>query len=410
MQAALDSISGGGQLYIPIGTYSIATMLTSYSGVTIEGAGQDVTILSYTGASSALALTNLTKCTVRDLALVNTASSTSCLTMQGSTLCTIQSVRLTGSVAPCVGVFVKSGNENIFINVAANLNGQDGFYFDNNANNCTLIGCEAVGNTRAGLYSLGPRQLACYSCAFEGSVAVPQAYGVYITTGTTGTIRTVGLLLSNCYIEGSGTFDVYCITGGGSLYPRGISIKDCYFVKIATLATTAIRIEDIDGIEIDGCTFDDIGGAYTASCVVNNAGSINGVVWGFNTDKSTQAVTTTPGTGITVVAGKTYHDMTKADARAWANVRISTGAIDAAGSRYYQCSVVRNSAGVYTVTLASAMTGLDWCILANCEVDSATAMLCQADLPTSTTSCIVRTYNVAGVPTEARSIRFIVYN
>lgn len=390
--AALLTISGGGILILPYGTITIASPITPYSAVSIRGVGMSTTILNYTGASTAIECANLTKITISDLSVNCTSSATYAINLPGATLCNVTNVIVSGSQ---VGIYVKQANENIFINVSADGCTQDGFYFDFDANNCTLIGCQAVGNTRAGIYTQGPRQLACYSCAFEANLA----YGVYVTATAIGSQRTVGLLLSNCYIEGNATFEVYLIKGAGIIYPRGISIKDCYFVKIAGKATTAIRVEDVEGLEVDGCTFDDVGGQYTYSIIVNNAGTVLGATWGFNTDKST--------TGPLFLRPVT--NLPKVTAKAWGQFTVSGGAI-ATTNLQGVSSVAYISAGLYEVTLASAQDGANYSVVASAENGSiANIFICSPGFLSSTTVFRLTTSSISGVPADARTVSFQVF-
>jgi hypothetical protein len=389
--AALLTISGGGILILPFGTITIASPVTLYGSISIRGAGMSATILSYTGADAGIEVANFAKVSISDLTVSCTSSATNAINMPGATLCNLTNVIVGGSV---VGIYVKQGNENIFVNVSANGCTQDGFYFDFDANNCTLIGCQAVGNTRAGIYTQGPRQLACYSCAFEAN-----GYGAYVSATATGSQRTVGLLLSNCYIEGNATYEVYSIKGGGAIYPRGISIKDCYFVKIAAKATTAIRIEDVDGLEVDGCTFDDVGGAYTYAIVVNSAGTVSGVTWGFNTDKSTTGT----------VFAKPVTNLPKVTAKAWGQFTVVGGAI-ATTNLQGVYSVTYVSAGTYEVILVSQMPATDYCVVAAAENGATASMfICSPGVPISNTTFRLYTSTISGVIDDARTVSFQVF-
>jgi hypothetical protein len=390
--AALATISGGGILILPFGTITIASSIIPTSSISIRGAGISATILRYTGASTAIELAVLSAVSISDLSITCTASPVNGINMPTATLCNLTNVFVQLAV---VGIYVKQGNENIFINVSANSCTQDGFYFDFDANNCTLIGCQAVGNTRAGIYTQGARQLACYSCAFEANLG----YGVYVSATATGTQRTVGMLLNNCYIEGNTTYEVYLVKGAGIIYPRGISIKDCYFVKIAGKATTAIRVEDVEGLEVDGCTFDDVDGAYTYSMYVNNAGTISGVTYGFNTDKSSTKT----------LFLKPVTNLPKVTAKAWGQFTVSGGAIATTNLQNVN-SVTYVSAGLYEVTLASAQDGTNYCVTASAENSAtATIFICSPGVPISTTVFRLSTANVSGALADARTVSFQVF-
>ena len=389
--AALASISGGGILILPFGTITIASPITPSSSISIRGASMSATILNYTGNNTAIELANLSAVSISDLSVNCTAAAVNAINMPTATLCNLTNVFV--QLAQ-VGIYVKQGNENIFINVSANACTQDGFYFDFDANNCTLIGCQAVGNTRAGIYTQGPRQLACYSCAFEAN-----GYGAYISATPSGIQRTVSMLLSNCYIEGNATYEVYLVKGAGIIYPRGISIKDCYFVFIAGKATTAIRVEDVEGLEVDGCTFDDVGGAYTYSMYVNNAGTVSGVTYGFNTDKSTsKTLFLTPVT-----------NLPKVTAKAWGRFTVAAGAI-ATTNLQNVTSVTYISAGVYEVLLSEQLAGSNYCVVGSAE-NGATAnvFICSPGVPIATNLFRLSTASVSGVLADARTVSFQVF-
>lgn len=388
---ALATISSGGILILPFGTITIASSITPTSSISIRGAGISATIIRYTGASTAIDLANLSAVSISDLSVNCTSAAINAINMPTATLCNLTNVFVQQSQ---VGIYVKQGNENIFINVAANACTQDGFYFDYNANNCTLIGCEAVGNTRAGIYTQGARQLACYSCAFEAN-----GYGAYISATATGTQRTVGLLLNNCYIEGNATYEVYSVKGSGIIYPRGISIKDCYFVCISGKATTAIRIEDVEGLEVDGCTFDDFGAIYTYSIYVNNAGTVSGVTYGFNTDKSS--------TGTLFL--KPVTNLPKVTAKAWGQFTVSGSAI-ATSNLQGVSSVTYVSAGLYEITMASALSGTNYSVTASAENGATSSIfICSPGVPISTTVFRLSTASVSGTLADARTVSFHVF-
>ncbi|NCZ46230.1 MAG: hypothetical protein EBX59_01440 [Betaproteobacteria bacterium] len=392
IQAAITALSGtGGIVYLPKGTYITTAPLVMAAGVSLVGEGMDVTIISYTGASDGIQSTAV-KVGLYNFKMSGSAASVTGISFNGASYSNIKNVRLTGFET---GYAATSCWGNVLEQVYAESCDQDGFWFANNANNHTLISCEGVSNGRAGLYAFGSRQLACYSCAFETNV-----YGVVVTNGASG-VNAKSTLLSNCYIEGNTTAEVLIDdAGGGGPVPRAVSIKDTYFAHITGKAATAIRVNDVDFVEIDGCNFDDEDSAYTNSIVLDGGGTISRVVIGENKDTSASGLQSN---------SNAYQSNSQATAKAWGRFTVSGGAI-ATTNLYNIASVTYIGTGVYEVTLRSAMSGTNYGIVANAENGSSVvALLCSPGVPSSTTVFRIYTASNASTSAEARTVSFWVF-
>lgn len=395
IQDAIDSLSSGGKLYFPKGTYRINTGLTMKSAVSLVGDGMDSTVIRYYGSGTALDADGTSgdpfvKIGIHDLALYDNGTGVNGLFMDYCHYSTFRNLRIHGFT---VGVAVSNSWNDEFDFVLAESNSQDGFNLSTtNANALTLIGCQAVSNGRAGLYSSGGRAVACYGCTFEANTS----YGVYLDGGASS--RPLNHVFHGCYFEGNGIFEFYSDTATAYV-PYGTMIRDCYFEFIAAKAATAIRLVDAQVISIEGCTFDNQGGNYTNSLYMAAGGTLTGIRWGNNSDSSTSGV----------YSEVYYKNDEKLQSRAWGRFTVSGAAI--ATQNCFGASVGYVGTGIYEVTLTNAQSGTDYGVVATAENGASyNALLCSVAPSTSTTVFRIATASGSTSPAEARTVSFAVFS
>jgi len=392
---ALDQTGFGGIVFLPWGDYKCNTGLSLPNLVRLVGEGMDSSNLRYEGNGSAITLPgsvgdNVVKAGLKNLSVYGNNSSQYGINAQYSTDCVFENIRLYNHN---IGLLLNWSYNNMLYFVKSDNCRQDGFYFSDEANANTMVGCMGVENARAGLFMHGGRANEAVNCTWEAN----DQYGIYLLGDTDAIYRPKSLLVSNCYIEGNGTVEVFCDKTGTDA-PLGISIKDTYFCALTGKATQAIRVENCEGFEIDGCTFDDQGVPYAYSLYVPAGGLVTNLTWGFNTDRST---------------GKVYSDLPIRNlikSTAQATAQFSGKSSVTINSSYNIVSIVRNSAGNYTVTLQNAMPTMYFSVSANAEDNSSgTPSLTCGIVPVSTSQFLLSVTNAAGTPTDGRNVSVIVF-
>lgn len=91
-------------------------------------------------------------------------------------------------------------------------------------------------------------------------------------------------------------------------------------------------------------------------------------------------------------------------ARAWAVFDGTTAVVAASGN---VTGIVRNSAGVYTVTLTTAMSDANYAIVATCT-QGATGYVASVSGMTATTF-VIRVFGQAGTAQDATSVHFSIF-
>lgn len=378
----------GKKLLIPAGTWWIAGPLVLPADIELIGQGFANTILKHSGSGVFIktpavfpAYTNGVR--LSDLQIYGNASTTRGIDFTNTSDSAIRNVKVSNCTT---GVYLEYGWNNEFEFVHCVLNRGDGFYFGYEANQVTLVSCASYSNTGAGLTAYQSRKVACYGCTFETN----GTYGVYITSSTSIAAGSKSTTIKDSYIEGNATFDVLVQNGGGGADPIGVSIDGCYFVCMAGKASAAIRVVNVDGLNIQNCHFDSGTATYSYSAYATGGSN---VVFGVNSDFSTsKAVIPT--------------QEKEARAKAWANFSGKTTVT--INSSYNVSSIVRNSAGSYTVTLANAMPGSYFAVVATAEDGSSyVAQYASVSFNTSTQFNIF--VAVAGVLVDGRTVSFVVF-
>ena len=386
----------GGEVIVPWGDYKISTGLSLPNLVRLLGEGMDATNLRYTGSGTAVAIVGtspspVVKAGVKNLSIYGNASSLYGLNLQYAVDCFFEDLRIYNHN---IGVYLYWSYDNVFNFIKGEACYQDGWYYDDEANANAMTKCSGTLNGRAGLYMQGGRGVQSLDCTWEAN----DDYGVYLLGDQDAIYRPKSLSISGGYIEGNGLIEVFIDKSALADAPLGIDIKGVYFCALTGKATQAIRAQDVDGLNVDGCTFDDQGVPYAYSLYVPAGGTLEKIVWGFNTDRSTGGV----------YREVFAHDLPKATAKATAQFLGKTTVT--VNTSYGVTSVVRNSAGAYTVTIQKAMPSVDFPVLVTAEDGSlATPPLIANAISTSATTFDINVYNIAGTPTDGRTISFAVF-
>lgn len=209
LQNALNAAAsnGGGNVYLPVGTYKISSPLNLKTGVTLRGAGIDaVTIKQYSSTAHGLEGTDLSYVGVRDLTLSGPAAGS------GNGINLIRSAN--ANIPYCNFVNVQAatfGNCGFFGDVfivsrfagcIARSNGGDGFQLDSSSGNTTSVSlesCYANANASAGYELDSAVYCALAGCASDGNNIGYALYGAQacsIAGSGTESSTTIGLLLS----------------------------------------------------------------------------------------------------------------------------------------------------------------------------------------------------------------------
>lgn len=393
---AASATSFGGTVYFPPGVYKITASLTIPTLVHLVGDGYDNCAIRYYGAGgTAIKLEGtspspVVKLSLRGFAVYDYGTGVNGINMSYCHYSKLQDLRVYGFT---VGVSVAHCWNDIFDNILAESNTQDGFNLSTtDANALLFTACQGIVNGRAGFYCEGGRAIDVVGCTWEANTQ----YGVYLSGGAAN--RPLNVVFQGNYIEGNGTYEVY-LESATAYVPYGIVFRDCYFEFIAAKAAQAIRVVDVNMLVIDGCTFDNQGGNYDYSLYMAAGGTNSGVRWGKNLDLSTNGV----------YSEVLYENEKSLEARAWGRFVITGGAI-ASSNSFGVSTITRISAGVYEITLAQAMPGTNFTIVASAENGASyTGLLCSPGQPSSTTVFRITTSSDASTVAEARTVNFVVY-
>jgi hypothetical protein len=380
--------SVGKVLLIPSGIWWIDGELVLPEKTKLVGQGMTSTILKHNGAgvfikTPATFPAYTSNVCISDIMVYGNASTTTGIDLTNTSDASIRDVKVMNCTT---GVYCEYGWDNQLEFVHCVLNRGDGFYFNYEANQITLVACASYSNNGSGLVAYQCRMVACYGCTFETNAA----YGVYVTSSTSIAAGSRSTLLSGCYIEGNSTFEVLLQNGGGGADPSSVSIDACYFVCMAGKAQTAIRVVDADGVNIQNCNFDTGTATYLYSAFASGGSN---VVFGVNTDFSTNK---------SVIQTKEK----EARAKAWANFGGKTTVT--INESYNVSSIVRNSAGNYTVTLSNAMPSSYFAVVATSEDGSSYASQ-YASVAFNTSTQFNILVAESGVLVDGRTISFVVF-
>ena len=220
IQAAIDATPAGGKLYIPVGTYKVATGLTRTTSITIVGDGiygSGGTVISYTGSGAAMTFTT---------------------SQNGLRL---QDFRIAGTSAGTDGIVIKqcfNGIKLDHILVEGFTNG-NALYLEDTWD-ITAIGCQfrqsSIG-VKAGIgatYAV-VNTVRLYGCDMTDC----SSKGIELKSG-------IGWVVDGCDFSGiaSNGFGIDlapALTAGASRALKSISIRDCYIEK-ASGATDVVGI------------------------------------------------------------------------------------------------------------------------------------------------------------------------
>jgi hypothetical protein len=397
IQAALNyAATIYGLVFFPHGEYRINSSINVYSTTAIQGEGIDSTVIRYYGTGgTAIELTGTLlnpriKISLSDFSLYDQGTGINGINMGYCYYSTLSHLRIYGFT---VGLAIANCFNNQYNFIVSESNTQDGYNLSTtDANALNFISCQGVNNGRAGFYSEGGRSVLMSGCTWEANTQ----YGVWISGQNAN--RPLSHTLEGCYIEGNGLFEVY-IDSQGSLIPAGVTIRDCYFEFIAGKAVQAIRVVDGYNVLIDGCTFDNQGGSYTYSLVMESAGTKNAIRWGRNFDSSTSGV----------YSEVYYENQTKMEPRAWGRFTVAGAAITSSNS-FGISGVTYISTGVYEVTLKTNFGANDYAVLASAENGgSSTMFLCSPGAPISNTVFRIYTGTAISTSADARTVNFSVF-
>lgn len=145
--------SGGGTVYFPAGTYKLSGALSVPTGAVLQGAGQDITILSQTSTSAdTLSATDKRYISVRDMQLLGPSSGT------GRGIAFLHSAAAVASISLANLIVQNFGGDGVHLEtvitssltgVRSQSNGGHGF-FANNGTSVTWQACYANANTGNG--------------------------------------------------------------------------------------------------------------------------------------------------------------------------------------------------------------------------------------------------------------------
>lgn len=384
------------KLRLPASEYRINTPIDIKSLSILVGDGLDATVIRYYGSSgSALNFSGLinapiVKCRVEDLSIFNHGSGNNGLFLNYCLYCMFKNIRVYGFV---VGIAVSNSWNNDFNFCICDFNTQDGINLSTtDANALNFNSCQSVNNARSGLFTSGGRAVTFNGCTFETN----GSYGVFISGGAD--YRPLNYTFTGCYIEGNTEFEIL-IQSGTTYIPYGITIRDCYFEFISGKAELAIRVVNVNGLVVDGCTFDDQDGAYTNSIYLSTGSTIKGVVWGYNTDSSVSGV----------YSEVVYRNLNKQLAVAQGNFTVASSVITSVNA-FGIAGIVRISAGVFEVTLSEELPDLFYTVICS-AINPATTYTYTASptSPISKTTFSILTGALSSTPADPERVTFVVY-
>lgn len=398
IQAALDYAAlVFATVLLPRGDYRTSDALVLSSTTGLRGEGLDQSSIRYYGVGgSAIELAGTVllgkvKCSLEGFAIYDNGSGVNGINMSYCHYSVLRHLRIFGFT---IGLTISNCWNNEYEFIITESNTQDGINLSSvDANALNFVSCLGTGNGRAGFYAEGGRSVLCSGCTWEANTQ----YGVYLAGGASG--KPLNITFHENYIEGNGTFEFYSDSATAHI-PSGIIIRDCYFEFLPAKAVTAIRIADISVAVIDGCTFDNLGGAYTNSLYMAAGGSISHVKFGQNYDSSSGGV----------YSDVYYKNESKLEAKAWGRFTVSGAAI-ATTKVFGVTNITRISAGIYEITLQTAMASTDYCVSASAENGASfVCMFCNPSPPSSSTVFRISTSNPSGANADARTVSFVVYD
>ena len=145
--------TGGGTVYFPAGTYKLTGALNVPTGAVLQGAGQDITILSQTSTSAdTLTATDKRYIAVRDMQLTGPSSGTGRGVAFLHSAATVASISLANLIVQNFGgdgIHLETVITSSLTGVRSQSNGGHGF-FVNNGTSVTWQACYGNGNTGNG--------------------------------------------------------------------------------------------------------------------------------------------------------------------------------------------------------------------------------------------------------------------
>lgn len=165
--------SGGGTVYFPAGTYKLSGALSVPTGAVLQGAGEDVAILSQTSTSAdTLSATDKRFITIRDLQLTGPSSGTgrgiaflhSAAAVAGISLENVIVQNFGGD-----GIHLETVITSALTKVRSQGNGGHGF-FANNGTSVSFKACYANANTGNGYELDAMNYMQLDSCASDSNV------------------------------------------------------------------------------------------------------------------------------------------------------------------------------------------------------------------------------------------------
>jgi hypothetical protein len=282
VQAAIDaaSTSGGGVVYMPSGTYRVSASLTVHSRISIQGDGDQASVLYQTGATaSALRGVDVAFLDLRNIQLKG----------PGTGSASGPGIYLSRSASPsCEGITMENvlvwqfGDSGIaislpivstFTRVVSQQNGAHGFSLYGGGTSCALNACYANGNAQIG-YSLG----LVYS-QFNGCAADSNGIAYHVTSSSRN------LVFSACgakdSINHNSTYDgtAWKIDGASNIVLDG-----CY---AATASNRSFWVTgSAQAVTLISCTEASPGKGATASFEVDAGCSVTVIGWTYATPPS----------------------------------------------------------------------------------------------------------------------------
>lgn len=174
IQSAIDevSVAGGGEVRLVVGTYYPLTNITIPNGVSLIGAGKDITFIDFNSSVYGIVGESVSNIKLKDFTAQNSYASSGGVILNNCSSVYIENITsdsanedgifLTGvtgmvclnsSFNNCAqyGVNVDTSNTNLtFINCRADSNGIGGFFQGSAGTNLTFINCNADQNAEAG--------------------------------------------------------------------------------------------------------------------------------------------------------------------------------------------------------------------------------------------------------------------
>lgn len=214
--AALQSaLNVGGPLYMPAGTYKItSTLLFKVSGTTLKGAGQNKTIISYTGSTSTIksntpTTTTLLWCRLEDMEILAPSNTANIVVdWAGMQFGRISNVWIAGGSTTCTALNLSAnwGITECTYNIVSGCVLQLAKYcitLGDGANNNFITGCRCQPNVASGIgITMSATSAGRISCNTVISCGVEYPGNISNGVSLTNTDNTV---IENVRFEGLGT-------------------------------------------------------------------------------------------------------------------------------------------------------------------------------------------------------------